>query len=107
MSLALRLFLIIGAALTFLMVIRKIRKTEMQSSDSVFWLLLCGALVVIAVFPQIVIALAYALGFESAANFVLLLVIAILLIKVFSLSSELARLRQKVTVLVQEIALRK
>ena len=98
MSIGLRVFLVCGALLAFLVVVRKIKKTDMQAGDSVFWLILCGALVVVAVFPQ--------LGFASPSNFVLLLVIAILMVKVFSLSSDVARLRQKMTTLIQEIALK-
>ena len=106
MSIGLRIFLVLGAILAFAMVVRNIKKTEMQASDSVFWLVLCGALVVVAVFPQLAFWASEALGFESPSNFVLLLVIAILMIKVFFLSADVARLRQKLTALVQEMALK-
>ncbi|WP_305299809.1 DUF2304 domain-containing protein [Parvibacter caecicola] len=106
MSIGLRVFLVCGALLAFLVVVRKIKKTDMQAGDSVFWLILCGALVVVAVFPQLAFAASDLFGFASPSNFVLLLVIAILMVKVFSLSSDVARLRQKMTTLIQEIALK-
>lgn len=106
MSLGLRLFLVIGAVLAFIVVVRKIKKTDMQASDSVFWLVFCGSLVIIAIFPQLAIDASGLLGFESPSNFVLLLVIAILIVKVFSLSTDIAQLRQKVYRLIQELALK-
>lgn len=78
----------------------------MQARDSVFWLVFCGALLLLALFPQIAFFASSLLGFESPSNFIFLAVIVILLIKVFSLSSELAVLRQKLTAVLQEMALR-
>lgn len=106
MGIGLRIFLVLGAILAFAMVVRKIKKTEMQAGDSVFWLVLCGALVIVALFPQLAFWASEVLGFESPSNFVLLLVIAILMIKVFFLSADVARLRQKLTALIQEMALK-
>ena len=44
-------------------------------------------------------------GFQSPSNFVFLAIVAILLIKEFTASVEIAKLKSKVTYLVQEIAL--
>ena len=106
MNIALRVFLVLGAVVAFAVVVRKIKKSDMQARDSVIWLICIGALVLLAVFPQIAFVASQVLGFESPSNFILLAVIAILLIKVFSLSSDIAVLRQKQTTIVQEIALR-
>lgn len=106
MSLALRLFLIAGAVIVFAVVIRKIRKSEMQSGDSIFWIILAAVFVVIGIFPQIAFALSSIFGFDSPSNFIFLSTIALLFIKLFLLSTEVAKLRQKVVALTQEIALR-
>ncbi len=106
MNVALRLFLLVGAFAVFAMVIRKIRKSEMQSGDSVFWLVFAGSFVVLAIFPQVAFALSDLLGFASPSNFIFICAIALLLIKLFTLSAEVARLRQKLVALTQEIALR-
>lgn len=106
MSLALRLFLIAGAVIVFGVVLRKIRKSEMQASDSIFWIILAAVFVVVGIFPQIAFALSGVFGFESTSNFVFLITIALLFIKLFLLSAEAAKLRQKVVTLTQEIALR-
>lgn len=106
MSLALRLFLIIGAVVVFAVVVRKIRKSEMQSGDSIFWLLFAAIFVILGIFPQIAFTLSGVFGFESTSNFIFLATIALLFIKLFLLSAEVAKLRQKIVALTQEIALR-
>lgn len=106
MSTSLRLFLLISAGIVLLFIFRKIKKSEFEISDSIFWFLFVAVLVVIALFPQIAFHLSHLLGFVSASNFVFLIVIAVLLIRIFTLNAELAHLRAKVNELIQEIALR-
>ena len=106
MNAFLRIFLVIIAFVMLVFVLRKIKKSEMQSDDSVFWCLFAASFVLLAVFPQIAFFFANLLGIESPANFIFLYAIGILLIKVFSLSTKIAHLRLKLNALVQEIALR-
>lgn len=102
----LRVFLTVIALVVLVFVLRKIKKSEMQSDDSVFWLLFAASFVLLAVFPQIGYFFADLFGIESPANFIFLYVIGILLIRVFSLSAKVAHLRLKLNTLVQELALR-
>ena len=106
MNAFLRIFLVIIAFVMLVFVLRKIKKSEMQSDDSVFWFLFAASFVVLAVFPQIAFFFANLLGIESPADFIFLYAMGILLIKVFSLSTKIAHLRLKLNALVQEIALR-
>ena len=106
MSLALRVFLLICAVLVFVFVIRKIKKSEFETMDAIFWLLFVAVIAILAIFPGIAYALSGVLGFDSPSNFVFLCVIAILLIRVFSLNAKVAHLRAKTNSLIQEIALR-
>ena len=106
MNAFLRIFLVIIAFVMLVFVLRKIKKSEMQSDDSVFWFLFAASFVLLAVFPQIAFFFANLLGIESPANFIFLYAIGILLIKVYSLSTKIAHLRLKLNALVQEIALR-
>ena len=106
MNAFLRIFLVIIAFVMLVFVLRKIKKSEMQSDDSVFWFLFAASFVLLAVFPQIAFFFANLLGIASPANFIFLYAIGILLIKVFSLSTKIAHLRLKLNALVQEIALR-
>ncbi|MBM6683392.1 DUF2304 domain-containing protein [Collinsella intestinalis] len=106
MSLALRVFLLICAVLVLVFVIRKIKKSEFETMDAIFWLLFIAVIAILAIFPGIAYALSGVLGFDSPSNFVFLCVIAILLIRVFSLNAKVAHLRAKTNSLIQEIALR-
>lgn len=101
----LTVLLVVGAALTLAFVILKVRKSEIKTSDTVFWFLFVACLLVLAVFPQIAYWLADVFDVQSPSNLVFLVIVAILLIREFTASVEIAKLRSKVTYLVQEIAL--
>ena len=57
MTLALRVFLLIGAVLVLVFVFQKIRKSEFEIADSIFWFIFVGVLALFALFPQIAYAL--------------------------------------------------
>lgn len=97
--------LVVGALVTLIFVIAKIRRSEIKTSDAVFWFFFVLCLLLLALFPQIAFTLSDVLGMESPANLVFLCIVAILLIKQFTTSVEVAKLRDRVTYLVQEIAL--
>lgn len=103
----LRALLVIGAVAALLVVGKQVKKQKILVEDAVFWVVVAVVFVVIAIFPDIAINLAYALGFMSASNFVYLVIIALLLWKAFTNSAEISRLRTKVNELAQEIALSK
>lgn len=106
MTTHLRIFLILGAVLMLVVVARKIKKAHFETHDTFFWLGLSVLLILAAAFPQLVYAVSYLLGFQSASNFVFLAVIAILLWRLFRLQESVVALRGKLTTLVQEIALK-
>lgn len=105
MSLGLRFFLLTCAFLVLVFVIRKIKKSEFEIMDSVFWLLFIAILLLLAAFPDIAYKLSAVLGFDSPSNFVFLCVIAILIIRLFSLNAKVAHLCAKTNRLIQELAL--
>lgn len=105
MSIALRILLVIGALFTFLYVLRRVRKCEMNVGDTVFWIVFSAALMILAVFPRIAYLLSEILGFMSPINFIVVLVIAVLVLKIFSMSIEISRLRDRLSALVQDIGL--
>lgn len=105
LPLYLRALLIVAAACALGVVGRQVKKEKLLIEDAVFWVVSAAILVIVAVFPDIAINLAYDLGFMSASNFVYLVIIALLLWKVFVCSSEISRLKVKVNELAQEIAL--
>lgn len=105
MNITLRVFLIVSALAVLYFVVRKIRKSKFEASDSIFWLFFIALLVVLAAFPRISYGLASILGFESPSNFIFLCVIAILMIRIFSLTAKVSLMRAKLDSLIQEVAL--
>lgn len=105
MPITLRVLLILGAALAVWIVIGRIKKSKILMDDAIFWVVAAVVLLVPAVFPQIVIFCSNLLGFMSPSNFVFLVIVALLLMKVHSDSCEISLLKHKVEELAQEIAL--
>ena len=105
MSLLFSATLLVGALLTFGLILRKIRKAEVTIADSTFWFLFALSLVLMGVFRQIPFFFANVFGIESPANFVFVYVIAVLVLREFYATVELSQLRAKVRNLVQNQAL--
>lgn len=106
MTLSLRIVLIASAIAVLLFMIRKIRKSQIQTLDSVFWLFFSLSFVILAVFPELAQVIAALLGFQAASNFVFLYVIAALVVRDFTMTVKYAQLRDKLNSLIQEIALK-
>ena len=106
MSFTLRILLIVAAAFVLVFIVRKLRKSQIQVLDSVFWLFLAFGFMFFAAFPQLAYGLSSIFGFESPSNFVFLTVIALMVMHDFSTTVKLAELRDRVSSLVQEIALK-
>lgn len=107
MSASLRILCVVGAVITFAVVTGNIRRRKLRLDDSLFWVVLSAALLVVALFPGIASTLAQALGFQAPSNFVFLAVIAVLTAKLFSLSAQVSTLKSRLDELAQEEALRK
>ena len=105
MSLLFSATLLIGALLTFGLILRKIRKAEVTIADSTFWFLFALSLVLMGVFRQIPFFFADLFSIESPANFVFVYVIAVLVIREFYATVEVSQLRAKLRNLVQNQAL--
>jgi hypothetical protein len=102
---ALRLFCLLGAAVTAYGVANSVRKMKIKIEDSIFWILLTAFLLLVAIFPQVAYFLSDLLGFQSMSNFLFVVTIGILLLKEFSNTMQISQLRHKVNELSQEAAL--
>ncbi|MCR5392695.1 MAG: DUF2304 domain-containing protein [Olsenella sp.] len=107
MSIVLRIVLILGALLALSIVVRKVRKSKIRIADSVYWVCAAVLLLVLAIFPGIAFFFSGLLGFLSPSNFVFVVVIALMLLKLFNLACDVSRLTDKVEQLSQELALSK
>ena len=106
MTLVLRILLLIGALFAMGIVINSVRKSKIRISDSVYWVVSAGILVLFALIPQLAFFFSGLFGFMSPANFVLLLVIVLMLIRIFHQSCAISKLTYKVEQLSAELALR-
>ena len=87
-------------------VIGRVRRAKMQIEDAVFWVLFSFLLIFLALCPQLLYFFTGLLGMQSPANLLFLIIIALLLAKVFSMSVKMSLLEEKLSSLVQEMALR-
>ena len=106
MSIQLRIILIVGAVVTMISMLRKIRKKKVQIDSTIFWILFSFVLVVIAVFPDIIYFFSKLLGVRSPANLVVAGIILILIIKMFLMTLEISELQEKVKELAQSVSLK-
>lgn len=105
MPIQLRVTLIIASLVTCYFTLRKIRKSQMQIEDSLFWIFTSISLVILSVFPKIAFFFSDILAIDSAVNFVYLVVIFLLILKVFMLSVKLSQTEERIKSLVQRIAI--
>lgn len=106
MSATLRVVLFLAALVTVVWILRKIYKCKVKLKDAIFWFCLSALLAVLAVVPQVAYWWASILGFQAAVNFIYLIIFALAMEKIFTLSIIVSQLEDKVTVLSAEVALR-
>lgn len=104
-SLPIRVLLILGSLATMLFMLRRIRKSQVQIEDTLFWLLFGAGILIISIWPGIIYTIAYALGFQSPMSMVYLLMIFVLLIKQFFMTLRISQLDSKLRSLTQKVAL--
>ena len=105
MNIIFRIVLVVTSVVSLGFVLWRIRKSQTQINDAIFWIAFMLALVVISVFPGIAIYISNLLGIVSPANFTFLCIIAGLLIKVFTMSLQMSKMQYQIQRMVQTIAL--
>ena len=106
MFIALRVALIIMSVITFFFVIKQIRRNKIEIGESLFWIVMSIILVIVSIFPQIPEYLSRLLGIQSPSNFVFLVAIFFTMIKLFTLSIQVAKEKQKLKSLIENVALK-
>lgn len=102
----LRVSLIVCALLILLIVLRRIRKSNLEIADSIFWLIIVVALLVLALFPQIAYWASGVLGFDAPVNFIFCCGILVLLVRTFTQDQKICELKKKLVRMAQSEALR-
>ena len=105
MNIVLRIALIVVSALVMFFVLKKIRKAQLEIDDSIYWIVFALLLLVVSVFPDIAVWASKLLGVKSPANFVFLVMIFLVLIKLFQISIDLSVQKHRLNHLVQKLAL--
>ena len=105
MSSTLRALCVIGAALTFWIITRRIRKARVRIDDMIVWIVFSLTLLIIAIFPNIPSFFSHLFGFQAMSNFVFLVVITILLMREFSNTLKISELSARIDELIEEQAL--
>lgn len=106
MSGTLRIVLLLAAIITAIWILRTIYKSKVKLGDAIFWVCMAALLAVFGVMPQIAYKLAAFVGIQAPVNFIFLVVLAAVIIKLFTLSIKVSQLEEKITILSAEIGLR-
>jgi hypothetical protein len=106
MPVVLRVILFVSSLLSFLFVVRSLRKAKVQIYDTTFWIILSALFVVLSIFPQIAIGLAELIGIQSPINLVFLIIIFFLLGHCFIQSLRFSSLEDRFNRLVSDEALK-
>ena len=105
MGLKLQLVFIIASVLTFIFVIRKIRKHGLNIDDSIVWILWAIVLLILSIFPDLSFFVSDQLGFMSPSNFIFSLFTFFLYIILFSQSVQISKLKEKQKELIQKLSI--
>lgn len=106
MGITLRVLLLVASVLTSIWILYKIRKNGVKQEDALFWIVFAVMLALLGIFPQISYVMCSYLGVQSPANFVFLVIIALLLEKIFTLSIKTSLLENKIEIMAAELAIR-
>lgn len=106
MSLPLRIILIVGAVWLLFYVLRSIHHSRMRTGDSFFWIALAALFVIMGAFPGLVFGISGWVGVESPANFLFLLVVFVLIVKIFAMDRKIAKQQHQILELVQRSAIK-
>lgn len=105
MTLIFRILLIVVSLFTTYYILKRIRQSKLQIEYAIFWILFSGVLIVFSIFPWLVSMFTRMIGMQLPVNFIFLLFIFVLMVKMFFMTIELSTLENKVKDLTQELAL--
>lgn len=106
MSITLRILLLLASIVTAVWILWRVRKAKVKMEDAIFWICMALVLFVMGTFTKLTFWLSGLLGIQSPANCVFIIIIALLIEKIFTLSIKFSQLEDKVEVLTAEVALR-
>ena len=99
------ILLVIGSILTFLYIMRLIRKSTVRIEDTFFWIFFAIVLIILSLFPNLAFYIAHHLGFQAPINLVYVAIIFVLIVNQFAMSLKISRLTIKQKELAQQMAI--
>lgn len=107
MDIKTRIFLIVGSILFFVFLLRTVKKAKLNIDVATLWIVFALAMVLIAIFPEVVYFFTNIIGIESPTNAIYLVVIFIMLVMIFCLYMKVSNLEIKINKLTETIAIEK
>jgi len=102
-----QLILIISSILFMIFILNMIRNKNLELRHALTWLVTSFAIIIIAIFPQIIRSTAFLLHIIEPANALFLIILFFILLIVFTLTVTISKSANKINTLVQEIGLLK
>lgn len=106
MSDIVKVIILIGAFVSVIYILLRIQKLKIKMEDTIFWIFFAIIIAVLGTIPQVAYWASTALGIQSPANLVFLIIIGLLVEKLFSVSMTVSMLEEKITILSAELAIR-
>ena len=97
--------MISASVITAIFVFLKIKKSQFKIGDTLYWLLFCLFLLAMSIFPKAIYWVSNLIGFESPSNFIFVIIIFLLLVKIFLLDARVSKNEDKLTKLTQKYAI--
>ena len=107
MSQTLKIALTIITLIFVLLIIKAIRKKEMNITYSLFWIVIGSLLIVASIVPNFIETISKGLGFETPSNMLFCITIFIAFYLIFNLMVIASKEHKKNIALVQEVSLLK
>lgn len=107
MSLTFRVVLVLVSLLMLTFVLNHIRKSKFKIENSIFWIFIAFAIIILSVFSQIADFMSHLIGVASTVNFIFLSFIFVLILKNFYSDIKISKLESNLEDLSQKIAIMK
>ena len=105
MSIQLRIILVVLVLLTGLVVIRQIKKKNLELQYTISWLFLLFVILLVSIFPGILSWMSSIMGIELPINMVFFLGFVFTLLIIYSLTEAVSKMSREITELTQKLAL--
>ncbi len=103
----LQIFLIICSAIFFLIVLNFSVKRKISVRYSILWFILSALFIAISIFPNIVSWFSNLIGIREPIHAILLIIIAFILLVIFSYNNMITKLTQQNRLLIQSLGILK